>query len=210
MAVRDFIDDDGRHWRAWEVTPESVHPQTRAEDYLADCYRAGWIVFETDDGEHKRRLCPPPYAWHERDDADLVGLLERAEVLRPRGGRRAPIPGLPADLPPSTPPEVVSQVPRDASGDVDMNMLNVVRSFHYPGGRVWAVGVVRFPETGGSPVLRFVSGARSRDLPAWPAGWVDYTDQQLVDLLRMGAPRKESWKDGAPRRRFGDPRLDAR
>jgi hypothetical protein len=208
MAVRDFVDDQGRHWKAWEVTPESVHPQTRAEDYLADCYRAGWIVFETEDGENKRRLCPPPYAWHEREDVDLLALLERAEVLKPKGGRRSPVTGVPADLPPSTPPDVAAEIPRDESGDVDMNKLNVVRSFHYPGGRVWAVGVVRFPESGGEPVLRFVSGARFVDLDRWPGGWIDFTDEQLYDLLRYGAPRKERWRDGMPTRRFNDPRAD--
>ena len=205
MAVREFRDDQGRQWRAWEVTPESVHPQTRAEDYLADCYRAGWVVFETFDGSEKRRLCPPPYAWHERSDEDLAALVERSEILRPRG-RRSPVDGLPADLPPSIPPEVVAEVPRDARGDVDMTALNVVRSFHYPGGRVWAVGVVRFPETGSKPVLRYVSGARFVDLLAWPADWVDYTDEQLVELLRRGAPRTSAWQQGMPTRRFSDPR----
>jgi hypothetical protein len=208
MAVREFVDGEGRQWKAWEVTPESVHPQTRAEDYLADCYRAGWIVFETADGENKRRLCPPPYAWHERDDVDLLALLDRAEVLRPKGGRRSPIPGLPADLPPSTPPEVAASIPRDQSGDVDMSKLNVVRSFHYPGGRVWAVGLVRFPEEGGEPVLRFVSGARSVDLTTWPAAWVDFTEERLIDLLRTGAPRSSAWREGMPTRRHGDPRTN--
>ncbi len=208
MAVREFTDDVGRRWRAWEVTPESVHPQTRAEDYLADCYRAGWIVFETFDGAEKRRLCPPPYAWHERSDEDLVALVARSEILIPRG-RVSPVEGTPADLPPSVPPEVVAAVPRDARGDLDMSALIVVRSFHYPGGRVWAVGVVRFPESGGEPVLRFVSGARFVDIEKWPTTWVDFTDEQLVELLRRGAPRAVSWRSGMPQRRFGDPRPDA-
>lgn len=207
MAVREFADEIGRKWRAWEVTPESVHPQTRAEDYLADCYRAGWIVFETFDGSEKRRLCPPPYAWHERSDEDLVALIDRSEILLPRG-RVSPVEGTPADLPPSLPLEVIRQIPRDARGDVDMSALNIVRSFHYPGGRVWAVGVVRHPEDGGPPVLRYVSGARSVDLAIWPPSWVDFTEEQLVELLRKGAPRAVSWTQGMPQRRFGDPRAE--
>ena len=99
-------------------------------------------------------------------------------------------------------------MPRDVRGDLDLSALNIVRSFHYPGGRVWAVGVVRYPESGGPPVLRFVSGARFVDLEKWPSAWVDFTEEKLVDLLRRGAPRAVSWKSVMPPRRFGDPRPD--
>jgi hypothetical protein len=68
---------------------------------------------------------------------------------------------------------------------------------------------VRFPESGGEPVLRFVSGARFVDLEKWPPAWVDFTEDQLVELLRRGAPRAVSWQSGMPQRRFGDPRPDA-
>ncbi|MDQ3950365.1 MAG: hypothetical protein M3282_08460, partial [Gemmatimonadota bacterium] len=100
MAVREFVDSQGRAWRVWEITPVSVHPQTHVEDYLADCYREGWVVFERVDGVEKRRLCPPPYAWHARDDRDLEVLLKRAEIVRPRGVVREGLAPLAADLPP--------------------------------------------------------------------------------------------------------------
>src|SRR5687767_9303959 len=54
MSVREFRDDAGRRWRAWDIKPEEVRPVTRAEDYLADCYVTGWIVFETLSGSEKR------------------------------------------------------------------------------------------------------------------------------------------------------------
>ena len=47
MAVREFTDSSGREWRVWNVVPESIHPQTKTEDYLAAMYHTGWLVFET-------------------------------------------------------------------------------------------------------------------------------------------------------------------
>src|SRR5688500_9037226 len=98
MAVREFTDASGRHWRAWEVKPEAIHPATKGEDYLADCYITGWIVFETISGDEKRRLCPWPTNWMLSSDARLRDLLESAEVVpsrhckaeRARGAEPAP------------------------------------------------------------------------------------------------------------------------
>jgi hypothetical protein len=82
MAVREFSDRNGRPWRAWEVRPEAIHPVTRAEDYLTDCYLVGLIVFETPSGDEKRRLCPWPKNWatfadeiHRRDANDRSSAL---------------------------------------------------------------------------------------------------------------------------------------
>lgn len=206
MSVRQFVDRQGRQWRVWQVTPESVAPETRVEDYLAACYREGWIVFETVDGAEKRRLCPPPYAWYGRDDRDLDALLERAEIVRPRGlVREGPAP-LPADLPPTVPSHLAAEVPRDAAGDIDMSYLGVQRSFQYPGGRAWAVGVVRSTEAEEGPVLRFVSGAYTLDLGGWPKEWSDLSEAGLVELLRRASPRGQKWAEGMPRRRYDDPR----
>jgi hypothetical protein len=190
----------------WEITPESVYPQTRVEDYLADCYRAGWVVFETLDGSEKRRLCPPPYAWQDHGERDLEAWLERAEIVLPRGiMREGPAP-VPADLPPTVPPHLAAQVPRHATGDIDTSYLGVVRSFQYPGGGVWTVGVVRQPEGGEKVVLRFVSGVRAIHLAAWPKEWIDLSDASLVELLRRASSRERTWTEGMPRRRYDDPR----
>ncbi|HEX2716824.1 MAG TPA: hypothetical protein VHM67_04035, partial [Gemmatimonadaceae bacterium] len=82
MAVREFRDSKGVDWRAWDITPESIHPLTRAEDYLDDCYRDGWVVFESTDGQDRRRLCPPPSGWSEFSTAELEDMLARADVVR--------------------------------------------------------------------------------------------------------------------------------
>lgn len=184
MAVRDFTSHDGRQWRAWDVLPESIQPLTKAEDYLAECYRDGWVVFETVDGREKRRLCPPPYGWQHRSDQHLEELLARADILRPRGELR--VRGdyvLRADLPPSVPVEVASAVPRNVAGDIDMRYLSVVRSFRYPGGEVWRASVVEdAPER--RPVLRFSSASQTLDLASWPADWADLSNEALVALMQ--------------------------
>ena len=56
MAVREFSDSIGRAWRAWDVTPDELNARTKDEDYLAQLYHTGWIVFETKAEDDKRRL----------------------------------------------------------------------------------------------------------------------------------------------------------
>lgn len=202
MAVREFTARDGRRWRAWDVSPEAVEPLTRAEDYLADCFRDGWVVFETVDGSDKRRLCPPPYAWEHRSDANLEDLLDRAEILRPRGQVR--VRGeeiIPADLPPSVPVEVAADIPRDLEGDIDMRYLGVVRSFRYPGGEVWRASVVE--DNPDVPlVLRFSSESHTIDLTDWPNDWADMDNAQLIALMEKGRSSVERRRRERPP---GDP-----
>lgn len=192
MAVREFTDAAGRKWRAWDIKPESIHPITRAEDYLAD-YLTGWIVFETPEGDQKRRLCPWPPDWMTRTDEALRELLAAAEVVPVyRPGSRTREPGR----------ETSESLLR--SPDV-----NVVRTFRYPGGRFWSVCLVLFPEEGGPPVLRFSAGMRFIDLGSWPRNWATLSDDALVDLLRRAAPRSSSATPvgpGVPQRRWDDNR----
>lgn len=198
MAVREFVAHDGRGWRAWDVTPESVEPQTKTEDYLAGCLRDGWVVFETTDGSEKRRLCPPPYAWEHRSDANLEELLDRAEILRPRGKVRVRGDAIiRADLPPSVPLDVAANIPRDIEGDIDMRYLSVVRSFRYPGGEVWRASVV--DDNPDAPVvLRFSSESHSIDLTDWPNDWADMPNAQLVALMQKGQSSVERRRRARP------------
>lgn len=205
MAVREFSDIDGLQWRVWAVTPESIHPQTKSEDYLAECFQAGWLVFESCDGTSKRRLCPLPFGWEHRSDRDLQALCERAEVLRPREAARAQRGGLPADVPPVVSPQAAAELPRTSNGDMDMSYLGVVRSFAYPGGRIWKASVAR-PVEDGPLVLRFSSGASVIDFRDWPPEWTDFSDAQLCELLRQGAPLEDMRTADIPLRRYTDPR----
>lgn len=196
MPVREFTDERGRDWRAWDVKPEAIHPATKAEDYLADCYITGWIVFETVVEDEKRRLCPWPINWMELTDKQMCDLLTKAEVVPPIRLKAQKQSGAHAvqrmaDHPPTEP---------------DITDLQVVRTFRYPSGRYWTVNVVTYPDEGGPPVLRFTAGSRYLDLKRWPKDWADQPDEELIEMLRKAGSRKESPapRPGTPRRRWDD------
>ena len=219
MAVREFTDSGGREWRVWDVVPESIYPQTKAEDYLADMYRTGWLVFETKAEDEKRRLSEIPPGWSKLPDRALEALLRRAEVIPPlnlralgevRGeeaARRQERAAQRAQELADLPPVARSNVPEEERPDV--TDLGVARTFRYPGGQFWTVCVLGHPEGGGTPVLRFTTGARDIDLRDWPKDWADYPDERLVELLRRAAPRPPAPPPGpgTPRRRWDDFRL---
>jgi hypothetical protein len=203
MTVREFKGRDGKDWRAWEILPEAIHPVTRAEDYLSDCFTTGWLVFETTSGDEKRRLCPYPKAWDRATEGVLARLLEGADAVPTRKlqAERQAVGDETAD-PIEVPPE---------DDKLDVTDLPVVRSFKYPGGRLWTVCVITHPEDGGSPALRFTAGARYLDMRPWPRDWVDAPDDRLVELIRAAAPRPASNPPaGSSRRRFNDPPMEHR
>jgi hypothetical protein len=200
MPVREFVDDDGREWRAWDIRPDAIHPLTKSEDYLAACYDVGWIVFETVPGDQKRRLCPYPKRWVEASDADLRALLQAADPVPARKLAKQRSSSMTT---PPAPAELIESVVDDKP---DVTDLDVVRSFRYPGGRLWTVCVITHPENGGPPVLRFTAGMRSIDANNWPKDWPDAPDTVLIDMLRLAAPRRADVMaaPGTPRRRWND------
>src|SRR2546423_12916109 len=202
MAVREFTDENGRKWLAWDIRPEAIHPVTKAEDYLADCYVTGWIVFETKVGDQKRRLCPWPTRWAEGTEEDLRMLLRRAEIVPDHKlqAEREIVPDFELDPAKAPLAEAASQAP-------DVTDLHVVRTFRYPGGRFWTVSVIPRPEDGGPPVLRFAAGMRSIDLRRWRKDWAGQPEEILVWMLRRAAPRPPSQtppEGGIPMRRWDD------
>ena len=214
MAVREFTDSAGREWRAWDVAPDELNPRTKDEDYLAQLYHTGWIVFETQAGDDKRRLYPIPTGWAELPDAELAVLLEKAEKvpqrkLRTEKGARGQAAAdaiqRAADFSEEAldDPEHARKMAREETPDV--TDLNVWRTFRYPGGRIWVVTVFEDHQSS-APVLRFTAGARDIDLRDWPKDWADYSDEQLVKLLRRAAPRKPGAASlpNGPRRRWDD------
>ena len=216
MPVREFRDSRGVDWRAWEVTPESISPRTKEEDYLASLYYTGWIVFENKAEDDKRRLYPVPKGWFELPDPELEVLLQKAEVVPQRklradkeatGEAAAQAMKRAADFAERVvdSSERTRDVPREETPDI--TDLGVMRSFRYPGGRIWAACVQR-PGADQSPVLRFSAGARNIDLEDWPKDWADLPDEKLVDLMRRAAPRAKGPPPHAdiPRRRYDDPR----
>lgn len=178
MPVREFVDSAGTQWRAWEVTPDAIYPPTRGEDFLADCYQLGWVVLETKSGDRRVRLCPIPRDWHLLTVDVLEELLKHGEVL-------------PA---------------RTTAVRTGMADMAAVRTFRYPGGRVWTASVTPHPTAPGQRVLRFSAGARVIDVTEWPSDWAELPDEALIALLQEAAPRELLAPLDARRRRAGDSR----
>ena len=200
MAVREFDDERGKRWRVWCITPEAIHPVTRAEDYLADCYQLGWLVFETTSGDDKRRLCPFPKDWERAGDQEFRDLLSRAEAVPTRKLSRERMTEQQLQS-----PAAASLTSHGDDDPADLTDLSVVRSFRYPGGRLWTAAVAN-PARGGAAVLRFTAGARSIDLESWPRDWADLPDELLADLLRHAIDRPiMTFTPATPRRRYDDP-----
>ena len=77
--------------------------------------------------------------------------------------------------------------------------MNVRRVFRGPSGRTWSAQIMHFPATGrgleghppahnGGAVLRFAADDLVLDLERWPADWIEWTDEQLVELARSANP----------------------
>lgn len=202
MAVREFLDERGKAWRVWCILPEAIHPVTRAEDYLADCYQLGWLVFETATGDEKRRLCPYPSHWESADEPALRSLLSQSEPVRARRSSRETMADKEALRSNAPSIEVDDHIEEKA----DLTDLTVVRSFRYPGGRVWSAAIAPHSDIAVGPVLRFTAGARMIDLERFPRDWPDLPDDQMIDLLRHAAPRPIGrYTPETPRRRYNDP-----
>jgi hypothetical protein len=214
MPLRELTDRSGVVWKVWDITPDQLHPSSRAGDYLQG-YLDGWLVFETTDGAEKRRLYPVPADWEEVSDEELERLCERAESVR--GGstparRRDSMPGDAVPEPPGAPSGPTRDTARETPRPPERPDT---RTFHYPGGRVWTVAeqYIQLRDRMGTPlgartVLRFTSGVRSLDLHAWPSEWRSYSDEELAELLARAFPRdRDAPASGSFRRRRSDQRV---
>ena len=97
MAHRQFKDQEGRLWEAWDVHPMSVARKLRAERAeqsgrevvddegtfaLPNALRDGWLAFQT--AGETRRLAPIPSNWDQRSDRALAELARSAEPIQRR------------------------------------------------------------------------------------------------------------------------------
>ena len=74
MAYREFTDDGGTVWRAWDTYPGSAAN-------VRPGFEGGWLGFECE--AERRRLAPVPAGWEEASDVDLRAMLARAQPNRP-------------------------------------------------------------------------------------------------------------------------------
>ena len=80
MAVRSFLDPDGREWNVWDVAPSR-----RSDHFLPATLADGWLCFEA--AHEKRRLHPVRTDWDALDDAELWALCLTAAPVQPRSPR---------------------------------------------------------------------------------------------------------------------------
>ena len=77
MGVREFTDDEGRHWRAWSVVPGLSRASSSGGHFLGG-FQNGWICFEGLDVAARRRLPYPRSKWPGISDEELSHLLQQA------------------------------------------------------------------------------------------------------------------------------------
>jgi hypothetical protein len=84
VALVEFVDGRGVEWRAWNITPEDMHPVTAREMFVGETadFQEGWLVFES--AGERRRLAPYPHDWNTRSPDGLEALLARATRVAAR------------------------------------------------------------------------------------------------------------------------------
>lgn len=82
MSYREFVGEDGRHWRAWNTFPASDRPRGVASSMVD-----GWLTFEH--GTERLRIAPPPQGWEVASDEQLRAWLGEARPIV-RTGRGSP------------------------------------------------------------------------------------------------------------------------
>ena len=83
MGLVSFEDADGVRWRVWQVeTPAGQAHLMEAR------FRSGWLVFEREDEQERRRLAQVPEDWASLPHARLDSLRRAATVvsMTPRSG----------------------------------------------------------------------------------------------------------------------------
>ena len=139
-------------------------------------YLAGWLAFESVDGQAKCRLTPIPHDWESAPADELERLLHLAEPVR---GER------------TSGPQARATGNGDSAERSDSSAAPP-RAFHFPNGRKWTVAewaVAGRGVDGEQRVLRFTAGNRSLDLEHFPSDWSTLSDARLAILLAEGFPR---------------------
>jgi hypothetical protein len=188
MAVREFTDSNGIDWRVWDVTPQHMHPATRAEDYMGNL-QDGWLVFESE--TEKRRLeAPYPGEWPAFSLTRLEELCRRAKPVRR----------------PQTNTGKQQAVQIDAVERVAIVASDAQRVFRSPFGREWTVRVHECLDKAGDDrmVLRFTADDIVVELSRWPADWQTASVEQFGLMLLDANPPRRRPKGQGPQRRHDD------
>jgi hypothetical protein len=230
MSLREFRDRSGVEWRAWDITPERMHPVTAREMFLGRYvdFQEGWIVFESE--HERRRLAPYPIQWADFAVDQLEALLQMAQPTPRRLGetsgafrRLDQTPVADAENAAAQPP-TASSATAATSGEPSPSherrettptapeRIGEWREFVGPSGRRWTVSLATPSAHGASDggaharrLLRFAAeDGTVCDLEAWPDDWQRFTSAQLMELLRRAEPSRDALAGHTPRRRRED------
>jgi hypothetical protein len=190
MAVREFTDSKGIEWRAWDVTPEHLHPAPRTADFMSNL-QDGWLAFES--ATEKRRMSAPyPADWTSYRIPDLEALCAKAKSVTRRGvqsdtGKRRA--------------EVAKESEKQA-----IRSANAERTFRSPRGREWTVRVHECLDREGSDemVLRFTTDDIIVELKDWPDDWQSASIEDFALMLLDANPPRRRKKGDGPQRRYDD------
>lgn len=87
MALITFKDSNGTAWRVWNVSRESLG--MGRTNYLGEEFRSGWLVFQREASDERRRLASFPDDWAALEPRQLEELCRRAHpVAATRYGAR--------------------------------------------------------------------------------------------------------------------------
>ena len=81
MALITFRDSQGSAWRVWNVSRESL--TTTQTDYLGQEYRTGWLVFQREGSDERRRLAQFPDDWSSLSPLQLEHMCTSARPVGP-------------------------------------------------------------------------------------------------------------------------------
>jgi hypothetical protein len=73
VGLRTFNDARGKSWRVWRV-----ESPTASAHLIDSSFRGGWLAFEREDCEERRRLAQVPEDWDSLPPERLADLLESA------------------------------------------------------------------------------------------------------------------------------------
>lgn len=110
MAYREFTDDQGVLWTAWDTYPET------SQRVGLGAFQEGWLTFQH--AHERRRLIPVPEGWADAPERALCDWVRDAVAATSRPQTRIPAaPAPPSEVAPSPPAETRGRLPR-VSDDV--------------------------------------------------------------------------------------------
>ena len=211
--MREFVDSRHVEWRAWDITPERMHPVTAREMFHGDYadFQEGWLVFES--ASERRRLAPFPGRWDELGVERLEELLARAVREPTRGGgetRSGTFRRIEEERIRREEAESAAAAASAAGAAAPPTpVLPPWRTFTGPSGRLWTAGVVDWADVALPPgerrVLRFTADdGAACELCPFPDDWARLPRERLFDLLNRATPAIQEPEAGTPRRRRDD------